>query len=68
MKTKLLGAFYNKARRNWKSQINFKGHLFQLGYFKTEEQAHKAYTKAKAYLESLQPGDLHYEFFLQLKT
>ena len=62
---KLRGAYFVKNRGYWKSCVVFKGINFHLGYFTTGEKAHEAHMKAKAYLESLKPGDEHYKYFEQ---
>ena len=41
------GYFWNKKRKKWVAQIKTNGKSKDLGGFKTEEEAHKAYLKAK---------------------
>lgn len=45
--SKLLGAYWNKGRNVWKSQIKAGGKLRFLGTFDTAEDAHMAYLSAK---------------------
>lgn len=48
------GAFYYAKNNSWTSSISYKGKCYRLGYFKTEEEAARAYdAKAK---------ELHKEF------
>jgi len=42
------GYYWNKVRKKWVAQIMLGGKCKNLGGFKTEEEAHKAYLKAKA--------------------
>lgn len=43
------GVSYDPSRRirKWKSLIKLEGKLKALGYYRTEEEAHQAYLKAK---------------------
>lgn len=64
--TKLTGAYHRperKSSKQWQSFVTFKKCKFDLGYFTTQDSAHQAYVKAKAYLESLKPEDQHYKHF-----
>ena len=48
-----LGTYYNKADRNWFSNITYGGKAHRLGTFPTPEAAHQAYLEAK---RRLHPG------------
>jgi hypothetical protein len=43
---KLAGAHYFKPDKIWRARIYINGKLTVLGYFKTEQEAHKAYMEA----------------------
>lgn len=43
----LLGAFWVKSRRHWRSSIRANGKVVYLGQFHTPEEAHAAYVAAK---------------------
>lgn len=41
--SKYVGVFWDKSKNNWKSSIKIDGKTVNLGHFKTELDAHKAY-------------------------
>ena len=43
---RLKGAYYDKTRKNYLALISVKGKSKNLGRYKTEEEAHKAYAQA----------------------
>lgn len=51
-KSGFLGVIYWKRTGSWKAQIQVNGKNKSLGYYKTPEQAHEAYLKAKRELHS----------------
>ena len=51
-KSGLLGSFYSKKHNNWFSRICVNGQRKWLGCFKTPDEAHQAYLKAKRNLHS----------------
>lgn len=46
----------NRRIKKFKAVIRISGKLKHLGYFKTEEEAHEAFLKAKQALETAQKG------------
>ena len=51
----LIGASWNRTQKKWESRIRAKGKKLNLGLFDTAEEAHAAYTQAKAALHTFQP-------------
>jgi len=51
-KSGFLGVIYWWRTKTWKAQIQVDGKPVSIGYFKTPEQAHEAYLKAKRELHS----------------
>ena len=51
----LMGASWNRTQKKWESRIRAKGKKLNLGLFDTAEEAHAAYTQAKAALHTFQP-------------
>jgi hypothetical protein len=49
------GVTFNKKSSKWLSRITINGKLLYLGLFKTPDEAHLAYLKAKAELHTFQP-------------
>ena len=49
-KSGLMGAYYDKTNKRWKSQIKMNKVLHHLGWFNTEQDAHDAYMKARTEL------------------
>jgi len=45
--TNAKGCFYHKAYKKWRALIGLNGKRIHLGTYKTEEEAHNAYLKAK---------------------
>jgi len=43
---RLVGAYWNKAKEKWRSQIYINGEQRYLGSFSTEQEAHQAYLNA----------------------
>ena len=49
------GVWWNRANRNWSSQIQVRGKRYCLGNYPTAEQAYSAYLDAKRELHKFQP-------------
>jgi len=49
-KSGLMGAYYDKTNKRWKSQIKMNKVLHHLGWFNTEQDAHDAYMKVRTEL------------------
>lgn len=51
----LIGAHYHRAKGTYRARITVNGQVFNLGSFRTAEQAHEAYKVAKRTLHTFNP-------------
>ncbi len=54
---RLVGAYYDKTQHNWKSQIKINKTGITIGRYKTEPEAHKAYTIACKHITNYVDND-----------
>ena len=53
----LVGCYFNKSKGEYQAQIKISGKRIYLGYYKTEQEAHKAYTIACKHIANYADND-----------